>query len=175
MRTVILFLVIFSSCSFAEQVKMRAREHFDTHQITIGDTTETYRGLSNTINLWVEEPFKYSYGFYLNPVIGSAHQDESDLREIGTRLTFVHAGVEAKSFLLLETLFGRLGMGWSQLLSNGPLEASNGYNVYAGLGVEFKIGEVGVALEAAYRLTRLQNEIEATSFTPSIGFHFYGL
>ncbi|NQZ18736.1 MAG: hypothetical protein HRT44_05690, partial [Bdellovibrionales bacterium] len=44
---------------------------------------------------------------------------------------------------------------------------------YVGVGYEFLWSGVGVAVESAWRRSFLQNDIEVTSFTPSIGLQFY--
>jgi len=159
--------------ALAGDFKIRAREHFDIHTIQRNGSSETFRGLSNTINIWYEKPYDISYGFAFNPVLGSASQEESDLREIGTRIRFIHAGLELKYFFMFKQIYTRIGAGWSQLRSNGPLRASNGYHGYAGLGWEINMGQFGLALEVAYRAAELQNHISTGTFTPSIGFHFY--
>lgn len=168
-----IILILAPHFLYAGQFKIRAREHFDSHNIEINGRRETYTGLSNTINIWYEEPYDISYGFAFNPVLGGASNDDNPFAELGENIRFIHAGFELKYFFAMERLYTRLGLGWSQLRSDGPLKPSNGYHGYAGLGVEMPIGKVGVALEAAFRMTEVQNEVSAETFTPSIGFHFY--
>ena len=171
MKYLILFIFLLPITSEAG-IKMRAREHFDIHNIDRDGVKETYTGLSNTINVWYEKPFDIAYGFSFNPLIGSARKDQSMLPELGGRVRFINIGAELKYFLV-KGLFTRFGAGWSQLRSDGVLEISNGYNGYGGLGYEFLINDIGLALEAAYRHSTLQNDIVVGTFTPSLGVHFY--
>jgi hypothetical protein len=172
MKLLIVFASLWTQLCLAADFKMRAREHFDIHQIDLGETSETYTGLSNTINFWWEEPFEMSYGFSANPVIGDASQKDSPLQALGERVVLVHLGAELKYFIA-GGMFTRVGAGWTQLRTSADLKESNGYHGYSGFGWEFKAGKTGISIEAAYRYSQLQNKIAVLSFTPSVGFHFY--
>ena len=70
-------------------------------------------------------------------------------------------------------LFSRLGLGYTQLDTNGSNDDAAGYHAYIGAGWEFDIKGIGIALEMAFRQSRLEGDIVVNSVTPSIGVHFY--
>ena len=84
-------------------------------------------------------------------------------------------GVEGKYYHrdIAPSLFSRLGLGYTRLDTRGSTDDIDGYHVYIGAGWEFDIKGVGLALEMAFRQSRLEQGIIVNSITPSIGVHFY--
>ena len=166
-------LALFSPNAAPGDWKFRAREHYEIHNISVGTQNLDYSGFSNTINFWYEKPFDYSLGIALGPLfISSKISDSSSNILLGNSLKLYSVNVEYKRFLV-KGLFVRPALGWSILDSNGNIESSSGINLYAGAGYEFLIHKVGLAFELAVRQSYLSNDIRVSSFTPSIGIHFY--
>ena len=173
---VFMLSVLFTHTVNAEQIKMRAREHFDFHDIMFNDGTQySYRGLSNTINLWWEKPGDYSIGLAFNPVIGSARTDDEVNGLLDDKVRLITLGVEGKYHhqYFVKNLFSRVGLGASRLQSGGATGDVDGFHAYLGIGWEFNVKGVGIALEMAYRRSQLEQGITVDSITPSIGVHFY--
>jgi len=160
----------------AGDIKVRAREHIDFHNIVFNDASNiTYRGLSNTINLWWEKPRIYSIGLAFNPILGSANSvGKHDVR-LSNKIKLITLGLEGKYYHrnISPNLFSRLGLGYTRLDTNGYLGDIDGYHTYIGAGWEFDVKGVGIALEMAYRQSRVEQGIAVNSITPSIGVHFY--
>ena len=171
-----LLTVLFTiQTSFSADFKMRAREHFEVHEVRTSSNMEMYRGLTNTINLWWEVPYKYSFGIAFSPVIASIKEVEKD-SIYGTKITQQNIGLEYKIFLssLHTSLFSRLGLGYSKLeADNGPKDEYYGRFSYIGLGYEIPMDNFGLALELAYRYTSYDEGLYIKTITPSVGFHFY--
>lgn len=169
---------ILTATIHAAEWKFRAREHYEWHDIKLSDRTIPYRGFSNTINFWLEEPFKYAMGASFSPLFGSAKAQESPVdRRLGKTIKLFSVGAEAKVFTFQRELpwfYTRGGLGWSQLRTEGRLGDINGWNVYLGVGGEFLWKNIGIAPEFATRFVRLSDGVDIQSITPSIGFHFYG-
>jgi len=156
--------------------QLRAREHYDRHQIQIDQLGYRYSGLSNTINFWYEKPYSFSLGLAIGPLLGMALRENNVEKEaFGDRIQLFHAGLEYKFFPWdwLPGFFSRLGVGASYLKSLGSYDELNGRNGYFGIGWEFPLENVGIALELAGRRTYLDQDLEITTLTPSLGFHFY--
>lgn len=182
MNQKILFLVIFllfSEQSFAGGWRMRAREHYEIHNIELNtNRTAEYRGLSNTINIWYEEPLEWAFGLAGGPVLGSAKkQQDTLLTELGDTVQLYTVGLELKYFHFksLPGFFSRLGLSWNQLNSKGTIKHSPGWGFYTGLGWEFPLKYFSIVPEIAMRNTYLENHILIMSFTPSIAFHFHNI
>ena len=171
-----LLIMLIAETASAEQIKMRAREHFDFHNIMFSDgATHSYSGLSNTINLWWEKPKNYSLGLAFNPILGSATTDDNVNSRLDEEVRLITLGVEGKYHhrYFVSNLFSRVGFGASRLQGSGATGEVDGYHAYLGLGWEFNVKGVGVALEMAYRRSQLGQGITIDSITPSIGVHFY--
>ncbi len=161
-----------------DNIRVRAREHFETHRYEFGELgkSETYRGLTNTINVWYERPFEYSIGLALGPVIGGARSDgpSEALPQAGGKIQLAVAGIEAKYFPVSGVKgFTRVGVAWHSLKTNGTYGDVTGWGYYGGLGWEIPIKWVSIAPEVAFRQVHLANDITGRIFTPSIGLHFY--
>ena len=176
MKYVFLFLLVtfvIPSESEAAKWRFRAREHYDIHKIKIEAETYEYQGLSNTINFWYEDPKKEAYGLAFGPLIGSARSREDvDPLQFGNKVQLFYVGAEYKKYFL-EDFFVRPGLFWSSLETKGQLDPNTGYSAYLGIGYEIDVSNVGIALEVAFRQSYLQNDIEISTITPSIGVHFY--
>jgi len=172
-----LFIVLMAfEQTNAGEIKARAREHVDFHNIVFKDGSDAaYSGLSNTINIWWEKPRIYSIGLAFNPILGSAEADgETDAR-LSRKLKLITLGLEGKYYhhYIYHNLFTRLGLGSTRLDTNGNIGEVDGFHAYIGTGWEFDIKGVGLALEMAYRQSRLAQGVVVNSITPSIGVHFY--
>ncbi|MCJ8276607.1 MAG: hypothetical protein MJK18_07180, partial [Bdellovibrionales bacterium] len=66
---------LFTIESWAGEWKFRAREHYEIHDISVGNQEFTYKGFSNTLNFWYEDPFNYSLGLAAGPLLGSSRID----------------------------------------------------------------------------------------------------
>ncbi len=160
----------------AGDIKVRAREHFDFHDVAFDNGSSTYAGLSNTINVWWEKPRVYSIGLAFNPVIGSARASGNYDARLSNKIKLIMLGVEGKYYHrdIAPSLFSRLGLGYTRLDTKGSsIDDIDGYHVYIGAGWEFDIKGVGLALEMAFRQSRLEQGVIVNSITPSIGVHFY--
>lgn len=178
MALILFFVSIFLTHeSQAGDWKFRAREHYEIHKVKTLSSSQEFKGFSNTINLWYEEPFKYSLGLGLGPIIGSAKPDEGmETNQLGSKLRLYVVNIEFKFFPIdvLKGLFSRLGAGWTQLESNGTLGNKTGYNGYIGVGYEFWVSKrFTIALEYALRKSELKDDVTVDTTTPSIGVHFY--
>ncbi len=152
--------------------KIRAREHYEIHDVTYKGGESSFRGLSNTINAWWEVPYKYSFGLALSPVFSNLSSNESS--PYGQEISLLTIGLEAKYFpeFIDLNFFTRSGVGYAHL--EGETEIQNdGIAFYVGLGYEFEFKKFGLALEVAYRHVELNHDVQDGVFTPSIGFHFY--
>ncbi|MCF6338377.1 MAG: hypothetical protein L3J84_10580 [Gammaproteobacteria bacterium] len=167
-------LVLFEQAT-AGDIKVRAREHFDFHDVAFDNGSSAYAGLSNTINVWWEKPRIYSIGLAFNPVIGSARASGNYDARFGNKIKLIMLGAEGKYYHrdIAPSLFSRLGLGYSRLDAKGSIGDVDGYHAYIGAGWEFDVKGVGIALEMAFRQSRLAQGVVVNSITPSIGVHFY--
>lgn len=176
-KFIVFFIVsMLFDVSHAGEIKVRAREHIDFHNVDFhGGDNKSYSGLSNTINIWWEKPRIYSVGLAFNPIFGSAKSDEDAGDQLGDKIKLITLGIEGKYYhrYVTNNLFSRIGLGGTRLDSSGETGDVNGYHAYIGIGWEFDIKGVGVALEMALRHSRLAQNIVVNSVTPSIGVHFY--
>ena len=108
-------LVMFEQAS-ASDIKVRAREHFDFHDVAFDGGSSAYAGLSNTINVWWEKPRIYSIGLAFNPVIGSARASGDYDARLGNKIKLIMLGVEGKYYHrdIAPSLFSRLGLGYTR-------------------------------------------------------------
>jgi len=168
-------LLVFEQAT-AGDIKVRAREHVDLHDIVFDDDSDTaYRGLSNTINVWWEKPRIYSIGLAFNPIFGSANSDDNHDARLSDKIKLITLGAEGKYYHrdIAPSMFSRFGLGYTRLDTDGPIGDIDGYHAYVGVGWEFDVNGVGIALEMAYRQSRLEQSTFVHSITPSIGVHFY--
>lgn len=172
---VIVLTTLTSLNTFALNFKVRAREHFTHHEVHSNNSLEVYKGLTNTINMWWEKPYEYSFGFSFMPVIAGLRADDKD-SPFGEKITHQNIGVEFKYFpkIISDQFFIRPGLGYSRLETNrGDKKNYYGNFIYLGAGVEIPMDNFGLALEMAYRHSNYSHDIYIKSITPSIGFHFY--
>ncbi len=165
---------------FPSEWKFRAREHYEIHSIKLKNgNTYKYKGFSNTINFGLEEAFKYYYALAAGPLLGGGSLDKGPAPlELDNKIKLFNLGLEAKYFILQELpgLFLRGGLGYNFInAGQGSADSSKGGSYYLGLGYEVRVKKLGIALEIATRQTSLSGNIQISSFTPSIGFHFYGM
>ena len=173
------FIPLFPANLEAGQFRIRAREHFEWLSITYGpaNDTESYFGLTNTFNLWYEEPFRYAIGFAFGPVLGSAKSQGTPITGTSSKIRLWNLGLEGKYFFWPERLglFGRAGLTANLLDTRGSLGKLWGGGYYLGLGWEARVLKLGIAPELAFRHVILEQNSRVLAFTPSIGLHFYVL
>lgn len=170
----VLFFLIISN-ALASQVKMRAREHFEVHEVSTPQVLEVYKGLTNTITLAIEKPYKYSYGLSFSPILANLEASNSD-SFFGNKITQQNIGVHLKYFLnkSLKNTFARIASGYSKLeVDRGSRKEFFGLYSYLGIGYEIPYDKFGLALELAYRYADYNDSIIVKTISPSIGFHFY--
>ena len=127
------------------------------------------------MNVWYEEPYKYSIGLSFSPIFGSSRATDDNNKPYGDKVKLISTGIEYKVFphKIFAQTYTRLGLGYSQFWTEEVPERSVGFNFYWGFGYEFPFKNFGLALELGYRYTKLDNDISINSVIPSIGFHFY--
>jgi len=138
--TSVLFVLSLMGQAMAGDFKFRAREHLDVHKISVSDGSEvTYKGLSNTLNLWWEEPRFYSIGLAFNPVLGSAKVNSGQDVRFADEVKLITLGLEGKYYHrnISANLFSRLGVGYARLENSGSSGDLEGYHAYLGAGWEF--------------------------------------
>jgi len=125
--------------------------------------------------VWWEKPRIYSIGLAFNPVIGSARASGRYDTRLSNKIKLITLGVEGKYYHrdIAPSLFSRLGLGYTRLNTGGNIDDIDGYHVYVGAGWEFDVKGVGIALEMAFRQSRLEQGVVVNSITPSLGVHFY--
>ncbi|OQW49196.1 MAG: hypothetical protein A4S09_03775 [Proteobacteria bacterium SG_bin7] len=174
---IILFCIGFCPINIclADGWAIRAREHFETHKYKLNSGDYELGGLTNTLNIWHERPFRYSLGLAFSPIIGAARSKGAVSTEIGSEIKLWVLGVEGKYFPYGPDKrgFTRLGLSWHALDTKGTYGVLWGWGYYLGLGWEFPVGIVSLAPEIAIRNIYLNNDVSGTIFTPSIGVHFY--
>ena len=166
-----------NACVYAQSFRVRAREHFDTVWINykqIGKKSAD-SGIGPNINLWMEDPYNYSIGLSYSHLF---IDNEADLQieGIDSDMELVKLGVEYKTYFFKNEggPFSRLGLSANTLKTKGTLSDLNGMGAYLGFGWEIKFQKIGLAFEAAGRKIHFEDDIEVTTYSPSIGVHFYG-
>ncbi len=176
MHALLLFLAFFNSIHAFEikDFKIRAREHMEWHHVKNEGSRAKFKGLSNTINIWYERPYDFSFGLALSPLIISGIRANDTSTPYGEKIQLFNIGLEGKLFpkLLLDNIFVRSGIGHT-LFRPDLGENLTGVNLYLGIGYEIPFKTFGLALEFAYRRAFLEEGTRVTVVTPSIGFHFY--
>ena len=173
---IILSFLVNSSVS-ALSFRVRAREHFDTVWVFFKDldTTTAHSGIGPNLNFWLEEPYDYSIGLSYSHMFISDDANEK-IPEFDEKMELIKWGLEYKTDLSKGTggLFTRFGLSDNTLKTEGIYDSIKGYGTYFGLGWEIKFSQLGLAFEAAGRKIYLDEEIEITTYSPSIAVHFYG-
>ena len=171
---VYVFLGLRSGWAEAGQVRMRAREHYETMKITNNTGSASYVGFTNTINVWYEDPYRWSLGLAGSPLWAMLHA-KSPLEAYSNTIRLVHIGIEGKFFPLpkIVNLFFKFGVFDAQLTSNGPAGHLHGQCILSGMGYEWDLGGIGLAPEISWRWARLGDHTEVVGTAPAIGLHFY--
>lgn len=171
-------LVLCTTSAIASEdgrIRMRAREHYEEVRFSVHDTdSKKYVGFTNTINAWYEVPFHYSIGIAGSPIFARLFTKDAALG-LGKEIRLVHLGAEGKSFPLRDTLpaFFRLGVYQVTLTSNSDAGKLKGTSYLAGVGYEFKLGDIGLAPEMSWRKGSLREDVNFSGTAPCIGLHFY--
>lgn len=168
MKKNLLILLLVSYSSFALNLKMRAREHFESHTIDLSSGAEAkFSGFSNTINIWHEVPYKYSFGLSVSPVIGklTAKDDESETL-FEEKVNFKAYGFEGKYYPLGNSIYLRHGVYAHEF------DELTGWGALTTLGYEYPFKKFGLALEGGQRWYSLGEE-KGQALNIAIGFHFY--
>ncbi len=160
----------------AAEFHIRAREHFDTVTIDSKEQkiNDTVTGIGPTFNFWLEDPYRWALGlswglmFINNPAYEGVTGVKNDMELRKT-------GFEGKYWFSREGgLFVRLGLSQNELTTQGSYGALFSIGNYLGVGWEFKFEKFGLALEAARREILFDHDLNISTSSPSIGFHFYG-
>ena len=170
-------ILIFTGLSAAQtmELKIRAREHFDTVWVTPGDGRGDlkYGGLGPNINIWMEEPFVQSFGLSFSFLFADAKQTDNT-GKFGEQLELRKVGVEWKWYPLVKGVwFTRLGASQNTLDTKGTLGQLSGFGGYVGTGVEFNFSGIGLAFELAFRKILLSDGVVVNTRSPALGVHFY--
>ena len=184
-RQIILFFILLlpitgfpsEKLSAETSLKIRAREHFDTvwiHQKNLDDTY-SYGGIGPNINIWLEDPYRFSIGLSYS-VLFINNSKETELPDFGSNMDLTKYGIEGKIYFNPGEggMFTRIGVSHDVLNTKGSAGTINGLGRYLGLGWEIKFSKIGLALEVAGRRIELEKNIRIDTYSPSIGVHFYG-
>lgn len=177
---VIFLLLLFGAELTAEQGKwrMRARENFETFTISDKDFSYDYQSFSHTFNIWYEKPFDWAFGLATGPyVMAYAEKPGQKNRPafLGQKVKLINHGLEYKRWLY-HGLFVRPGVYYHQFNANAPDGKDIGYGGMIGLGYEFKISSIGLALEYSKRqLTLTHKKWDISADLIAIGLHFYSI
>jgi hypothetical protein len=168
MKRLFLLFLFVPLTSKALNIKMRAREHFETHTLRLqDDRVAKFSGFSNTINLWHEVPYRYSLGLSLSPVIGRLKAQDTQSKELfREKVNFKAYGFEGKLFPFQNSIYLRQG------LYAHEFDRLAGWGALTTIGYEYPFTRLGVALEAGKRLYFLGAE-RGRATSVAIGFHFY--
>ena len=174
--TVLLMCLWITTRASAQEsrVRPRAREHYETMAVKTSGGTGTYQGFTNTIGIGYEVPFRYQFALAGSPLLATLHTD-SPPNDLVATIRLVHLGFEVKAFAAAEfpPVFVRLGVYDVRMLASGTEETWHGLSRLLGLGYEFRIGSIGLALECAWRTADLSHGVRVTGTAPAIGVHFY--
>lgn len=160
-----------------DSIKFRARESYETLKFEYDGQTQTYRGFTNTINLFYEKPLQYSFGFAFGSIFsGLKAKDNQSLTNLGNEVEFLFAGLESKLFFLNTEnrgFFFRPGFYLQSLKSRGPSGDIKSSALLGGLGYEFLVYEnISLAPEFAYK-SGSAGDFNFSGYTLSLGVHFY--
>ncbi|MGE4132727.1 MAG: hypothetical protein AB7F86_13875 [Bdellovibrionales bacterium] len=167
-------LVLLSCFASADQVRIRLREQYEWSDVEYRGENLDYRGWSNTANIWMEDPFHFSYGLAVGSVLSSFSSTKTPQSGIGDRIKINFAGLEAKYFPMKDRgLFTRLGGYWNHFDLRGSIGSRDGWSYYGGAGWEFLLwNAVGLAPEFGVRQAAAQG-LFMTTYRVSLGVHFY--
>ncbi len=170
MKGLFLLFFILPLTAQALNIKMRAREHFENHTLRLQDGRQAkFSGFSNTINLWHEVPYRYSFGLSLSPVIGRLKAQDAQSKEMfREKLNFKAYGFEGKLFPFQSSIYLRQGVYAHEF------DRLAGWGALTAIGYEYPFTRLGVALEAGQRQYFLGAE-RGSATSVAIGFHFYKL
>lgn len=81
-------------------LKIRAREHFDTVWISHKNLNRTYSygGIGPTINVWLEDPYRFSFGLSYS-VLFINNSKEAETPDFGSNMDLTKFGFEGKIYL----------------------------------------------------------------------------
>lgn len=170
------FLVTLSLESFAGQWAFRARENYEAIQIS--ESRQSFSGLSSTIALGYEEPFKYFYGMSIQPGLGTFEEKE-DLSSLnlGKELRIYQIGSDIKYFPIADSMgFVRNTLFYALISTKTSVDNIGGYGASISAGWEFWLYDVfALAPEVGYKYTRLRTDENLNTVFISVGVHFYKL
>lgn len=171
----LLFLFLILTNAFAFNFRLRAREHYEIHKIKNKIVNEEYRGFTNTINLFYEKPYQYSFGISYSPVFANFRSKHSG-QFFGSKIEQQNIGFELKYFMTetIPHLFTRLGMGRTEFKGLGSFNKTvDGGFSFVALGYEIPFDMLGLAVEYGFRKASYDDSIDIDTKSISIGFHFY--
>ena len=158
-------------------IKFRARESFENLEFEYQGQKQSYRGFSNTINLFYEKPFQYSLGLAFGSIFSSLQaKNNQPLQNLGEKVSFYFVGLESKLFFLhsgKRGFFFRPGIYLQILKSGGPSGDDKASAILGGLGYEFLVYKnISLAPEVAYK-RGTAGDFNFAGITYSLGVHFY--
>lgn len=174
MRLLFLILILAEGTALAG-IRIRARENYERIRVEPADGAgaAVYQGFSNTFNVWYEEPFSWSLGLALGPILARFRSDDHPARS-GDEIRMLNYGFEVKFFPLAPSGLFLRGGGFRHFIDyQGPAGHQQGNGLYAGSGYEFRVGGLGIAPELAGRRVRLANGDHLTVLMLAVGVHFY--
>ena len=132
--SIVVGMLLAPSIGEAGQLRLRAREHYETIAVRTDDGEATFRGFTNTIDAWYEEPFRFSFGLAGSPLFArlmAKHPPPG----FGEAIRLVHLGAEGKVFPFPEAapVFARLGIYRTTLNPDGPASVSAAVAISCGL------------------------------------------
>lgn len=168
------FAITFSIEALAGQWVLRARENYEA--VKISDSQQNFSGLSTTINLGFEEPFKYFYGVGIQPGLGN-FEEKQDLQSfnLGKEIRVYQIGSDIKYFPKEGSLgFVRNTLFYALVSTKTSVDNIGGYGASISAGWEFWLYDLfSLAPEVGYKYTRLRTDENLNTIFISIGVHFY--
>lgn len=172
MQRIVLALALFSAASAAHSAewRLRAREHFETGQLDLGDGRGelAHRGFLSAVDLFYEEPFQYMAGL-------TVHRGPYEQPHGPGRVTATSVGLEGKLFPA-ETArwwFVRTGALATALDPAGPGKEMWVYGGAFGTGAEFPVWKLGLAPEVGGKWAWGSRGRTLRTLYVALGVHFY--
>lgn len=171
------FLIVLLPSAYASDIHLRAREHYEKVEVkNLGSTgLSHYEAFTNTLDLWYEVPFRYSFGLAGGPLLATLPLVGHHTDDRPKRIRLLSYGAEAKVFPVPDLFQGfvRGGEFYTSLATRERLGNYYGTSTLIGLGYEWNWKGTGVAPEIDWRFGKLSKDVSFYSLGPAIGLHFY--
>ncbi len=165
---------IFSWDCFSAQWAFRARENYES--VETSKSSQSFSGLSSSIQFGYEEPFKYFYGIGIQPGLGRFTESKGSPSFIlGEEFRLYQIGSDIKYFPMEDVrLFLRNTVFYSLVKTKTSVDNVGGVGGSVGVGWEFWLYDLfSLAPEAGFKLTHLRTDETLSTFYISLGLHFY--